>query len=400
MEKSTQKNQEVISVEAEEIIVSQLPVRTVEDTIRADVAVFDKYEQRAEELRTKYAHVKINGREDKEGYVAAKLAVRELRTTRTGNEKDRKEAKSFYIECGRAVDSKAGWIDDVLLSVENPIKKDIKDFDDEAEREKQEKIQAAIQRSKVRVAELTKLGVAFDGADYVSDDISYSQDVIRDSTEDHFLNKILPQYKSIFDAKEAIRVANEEALKEQDRLRKKAADDLKEEQRKLKESQDKLLEDQRKIDKEKQDTLIARGKKRIQQCIDLGLNYDIINGDFTLGKIWIVKKTLEEYPDYSWDSLISDGMPDIENAKKEIQDEKDKEQKRLSDVAVAKAGKDREEKEEKDKIKKQQELEEANDKTKYSAIVDYLKRTPLYDMRSGQYRQKMIAIRTFIDDLK
>lgn len=40
------------------------------------------------------------------------------------------------------------------------------------------------------------------------------------------------------------------------------------------------------------------------------------------------------------------------------------------------------------------------DKDKYAETINYLKATPIYEMRSGQYRQKMRIINDFLADLK
>ena len=69
-------------------------------------------------------------------------------------------------------------------------------------------------------------------------------------------------------------------------------------------------------------------------------------------------------------------IADVEKAK---QDAILAEQKRQADAEEAKR---------QEELRRQQELEAANDKTKWDEVIKYLKACPKFDMRSGQYRKK------------
>lgn len=181
---------EIIEVEAEE-----LPQRTVENAIKPELVVFDKYEARINELKEKYSAIKINGIEDKAGYESARIAAGELRTTRTGSEEDRKSAKAFYLECGRAIDKKATWIENEILKLETPIKNQMIEIDKAKEKIKADKENEDIERLKVRHNLLVSSGATFDGIDYIVSGTSFSQAEIKAHPEEYFQNEVVSKLK-------------------------------------------------------------------------------------------------------------------------------------------------------------------------------------------------------------
>jgi len=93
------------------------------------------------ELREKYKHVP--NAETEVGYSLIKAALSELVPLRTGVDKKRKELKADSLEWGRKVDAEAKRITEALEAIERPLR-EAKDWvDAEAERRKQEQIQAA-----------------------------------------------------------------------------------------------------------------------------------------------------------------------------------------------------------------------------------------------------------------
>lgn len=85
--------------------------------------------------RAKYKALSADSRE---GYEAVRLAIAELRTTRTGIEKRRVELKFAALEHGRKVDAVAKQLTAMIVEIETPLLAKKAAIDDEKERLKRE----------------------------------------------------------------------------------------------------------------------------------------------------------------------------------------------------------------------------------------------------------------------
>lgn len=96
------------------------------------------------ELQKKYTDLKAS---DKEGYKTVTKALSEVRTLRTSVEKKRKEYKADSLEYGRKIDAEAERVTNLLLNIENPLKTEKENYDNEQARIKAE--QERLERERI-----------------------------------------------------------------------------------------------------------------------------------------------------------------------------------------------------------------------------------------------------------
>ncbi len=386
----------------EVILISPEQVKLITETIETKLATRNITEEVLSKYEKEFMVLKVNGIEDKDGLekvyssrqMAKKTRILVKEICEAGRAPLQAEAKK-WIEKQNEITGRIEVIEDYLQAQEDIVEK-------EKERIREEKRLAEIARSKERVAELNKLGVVFNGAEYVLDELVFSDVVIKESTDEHFNDKILPQYKAIADAKAAIAKAAKEAQDLIDKQREESEREFERQKAEIKRQQEELgkkLEDQRKKDLA---AAATRNKNRADQLEGLGLVYNFQKEAFTVGggRFEMPHAVLSDLPDDEWDNYIRIATPAIEKAKKDLQDERDAEEKKRNDEAIKRAEEYRLEQERLDELKRQEAIETGKDKDKYAEVIAYLKKCPLYEMRSGQYRQKMVHIKDFLADLK
>jgi hypothetical protein len=399
-------------VKEQEVPVTKLVATVIEESVTRNLATRNITNEVIERYAREYMQLKINGIEDRDGYKAVYDARQVAKKTRIVIKEICEEGRApLQSEVKEWIKKEKELVAKVTV-IEEYLQKQEDDYNAAKEQIRIEKEKAETERLRVRDGVLAFFGARCNGIDYILDDLNYSLATIKGASDVDFNEKIVPIFKGVFEAKEKIAKANREAKELIEKQEREARQEFERQQEELRKSQQKLREQQEEIDrkeKERQDDLQKKRDLEIKNLINsrsleleaMGFTYSRSLDKWCLGDGYMLHpEVLYAKDDDEWKGFIEEYTPRADEYKaflaKENNDRIEKEKK----DAVEKAEKERKEKEENDRIKKQQELEEANDKTKYSAIVDYLKRTPLYDMRSGQYRQKMIAIRSFIDDLK
>lgn len=323
-------------VEVMEVSAQGTLTEVIEAYADKEIASFDPYEARILELKEKYSGLGIKGVEDVEGYAKVREAVAELRTLRTSTDADRKQAKAPFIQAGKSIEEKAQWIISEIEKIEDPLHAEKDRIDKLRDKIKQDRIAFEAKRATERTAELTKLGVQFIDGQFVFEDIAYEQTTIHGSDEEIYA-EIRERFREKWQVKENERLAEigrQKAIADQIAAERAELD---KQQQAVREAENRLKEAQRQAEREfqaKQDAERAEleAKERIKR---------------------------EE-----------------EAAKtKKLEQE-------LAAIKKAEADKLVEE------LRKQEELAQATDKTKWNEIVEYLKKCPSYEMRSGQYRKK------------
>lgn len=401
MSKSNKPNvEEAILVDEPKENGSAAPIQTVDQAVKPELARFDKYEARYNELKAQYGAIKINGLEDRDGYSEAKTAVRELRTIRTGSEDDRKAAKSFYLECGRAIDKKAAWIEETILSLENPIKKQIEAIDTEKDRLKAEKIAMESKRLIGRTSRLKELGADFDGNNFFSDDLSYEISVVRESSDQLFEDNILPKFRKIFETKEAIRLQEQDKKDVEAAELKRQQEELERQKKELADQQDKLRIAKEKADKESADIAEAERKKKIeaekklilervhqlQEIVWTGLSYSYSRDTHTI----LVKQ--EQLIQMTEDDFVK--FRDTHNsrvAKDRLEFQKVQEEIATKNAELKRQGEEQ---------KRKEELERASDKEKFTIYIDHVTAVPYPELKSRYWRDKLNIVKEKMEELK
>ncbi len=99
--------------------------------------------EKIEEYRSKFGALTIKGIDDKEGYENVTKALSVLRSTRVAIEKTRKDLKADSLEYGRRVDAIAKELTSSIEALEVPLSSAKQSIDQEKERLKREKAEAA-----------------------------------------------------------------------------------------------------------------------------------------------------------------------------------------------------------------------------------------------------------------
>jgi hypothetical protein len=209
----TQKTEAVIILPKEQ--PEESFQETIEKALNHELAVMDKFDSRLQELKDKYSSLKIKDNKDKPGYEEMKKAVSDLRSIRTGTDKDRKEMKAPLIAAGKSIEKKADWIITEIEKIENPLIEQIKEYDAAKEKEKLAENAMKEARLEKRVTVLKLLGADFTGTGMMLEDgetrVFYDTKMLGGVEDDIFEVKILPRYQEVFEAKEKVRIAAKEA---------------------------------------------------------------------------------------------------------------------------------------------------------------------------------------------
>src|SRR5690348_4198152 len=276
-----ENNSGIIELEAEEMLLEGSLENVIENTlIKANVT--DKV---LAALKEKYSGIKLRDVEDKETYLEAKEARKEVRKVGIITEKICKAGREDAVKIQKMWLSKEKEILGKIAEVQDPLDAEIKKFDDEIERKEQEEQKRKEEKWINRQAVLTKYGATYQDGSFVLKHISYEAELIKSSEEDTWNDTILPKYRKVYEEIESERVAEEnkrkleqerlqkerEAFEEQQRLFKKQQDEF----NKQREEQEKRirLEQEQKESAERQ-RLQLRANKRYKQLQLLGMQYN------------------------------------------------------------------------------------------------------------------------------
>lgn len=365
----------------------------VEKTIQQEVAKFDPFEARIAELKEKYQGLTIIDAEDKENYELVRVAISELRSIRTGTEKDKKEIKAPFLAACSTIEEKAKWIIAEVKKIEDPLQKRKDEIDEEREKEKAEKKRKQDAALFNRQLQLTKMGAQFDGANFILEGIEVNMALVREVDDETYEAEILPQFKEIFDRNEGVRIAEEEKKKEEERI-------FKEQQEEMRKRQEEMDRKEKEI-KEKEDAAAKKKKnERISYLYNLGMRMNTQEGAYEFADLMIGEDAVSNLDDKKWDLTMTTLSADIqkikekkrieaeENLEKEkqkaIQDALDKHKKEQEEAQAAKARQD-----ELDRLRKEEELAVASDDVKWKSFLSLL---PVgvgnLEFKSRKYRTK------------
>jgi chemotaxis protein histidine kinase CheA len=423
--KEEKSKDEILVVEAEEMLPETPLEKVIEDKlVKANITdlVIDQ-------LKEKYGNMKLESVDDKSGYLDIKEARKIVRKVGIITEDLCKRGRESAVREQRLWLSKQNEILDKIAKVQDPLDEEIKKFEDELERKENEAKQKREEAFIAKQSQLLKYGAEYKNGSYELGHISYELELLKNCEEDTWNDTILPKYRKVFEEKEAERVAEENKRKEEADKLKAEQEKFAEQQRLFREQQEEFAKQQKALQEQKDaaDKIERDRKLQEQREIDSAnekkwrdrlskLNNIGWNGQFAFAK-WD-----DETPVLTYEELI--GLSDDVfsecsknyNAKalevaKEAEEKKQAEIEKQKQEAIAKALADQKEAEEKrqrdiqeqirqDAIKKQAELDAANDRTKYQDTVAHILKTPIHTMASPFYKNKMGIIADFIDGLK
>lgn len=404
------------------VLITPQQTKLITETIETKLAVKNITDTAIQKYRDEALVLKINGPDDKAGYELVYKKRQEGKKTRilaaeickAGREPLQAEVE-LWIKKQTEITISIKEVEAYLLGLEQTHEAAKQKIEDD-------KQAAVAERLKMRDAALVSLGARCNGVDYYLDEINFPLSLVKNSEDLYFNSEIVSSFQKLFAAKEEIRIAHEKAQAEfqaqQERERiereKTAATEraaLELEQTKVREERERLAQESARIEKEKnaeehkrrvaaQKEADDKLKGRLNQLVSLGLKYDFNEGCYVNFGVYVPNLDITTKDNEEWEKMLSGISEHIVTWKKQ---EAEKEAARLEkekQEAIDNAEHKRKAKEVADELKRKQDLELAGDKAKYAEVVAYLKATPIYEVRSGQYRSKMLTIRNFIDDLK
>ncbi len=356
----------------------------VDATTRA-IAALDPYVARMNELRVIYGGIKINGVDDKENIELAKKAVSELTKIRTGSERDKKTIKRPLLDACDIVEGKWSFIETGVKSIEDPIRKQLKEVADEEDRLKREKKQKQEERFILRQQELSSMGVLYADGRFSLNDVSYEMTVVKD-TDDSVYENILNQFKDAFEI-------NKKAAEEKEKQAQAVRDKLEQDRKDLEVQQKALQEKQDAIDKQERDRKQAIYDAREKRVIDAG---------FLVTRAGIIgcEKT---YPAHTMttedDELFDRFIFELKTVKHQYEIFVGEQKEKANQELIRKENERKQQELEKQKAEEQEKLAAASDKEKWDHFKKQIKELKIAEFTSKAYAGKATAARTKLNEI-
>jgi hypothetical protein len=386
-------------------------VKTIDEIIELEIAKFDPFEQRMIELKEKYKGLAIVDINDKEGYENVRVAIGELRSIRTGTEKDKKVIKKPLWDACTTIEEKSKWIISEVSKIEDPLQARKDAIDAEKEKVKQEKKQAQERVFIKRSMQLSNMGVLFDGVNFILEDASYEGVLVREADDEVYNEFILPKFQVIFDKNEAIRLEELRVKQEQEEKDKAEREEFARKQAALKKEQEELEKQKAEAAKKDNEQRKAIINSRCSQLEALGMKFNFGVGAYVFQDVNIDAATeINLWTSEEWDAAIAKITPVIEERKIAIA--KKEEEKKQAEIEEAKQTAIKEEQErqakkkKEDEIKAQQEqqrkdeeLAKSGDKANWEAYILKLNAVTQPAFRSGQYRKIAMIAKEKIEEI-
>lgn len=424
-------NTEVALLEQDKSTVAILQEDDLKNLKEAMVKV--SYFKRKYSLK-KITVIDIENKDQKE---KLRLALADMRTTRTALEKDKKDKTLPYRNTVTYINSNYDKAIDAISGIEAPAKQHKKDIDDAIEAKEKEVELLMQQKVNDRIKKLIDANASFDGNYYSIGsekfniptislgivDIQTMTDVIFDNIIEQVINKnelinaatkkaneekIIAEEKRISDELEEKRI-----LKEQQDKLKKEQDDLVAEMEEFRKQKAELQAEKNRVAKEKETEEQSKQIKeqartqniiaaRKNQLLDLGLVYNNYLQVYYYNNIDLVTedKVSSLLPADEWNEVIRITSIEIEKIFKEAQ-EKASADKIIADKAIAdKAIADKAAKDLADAEVAKVELEKKGDKAVWEDFISRLKAISYPEMKSNEYTGKVFSVKAFIESLK
>lgn len=412
-----------------EILTPEVEVLDLDEQISTALVKHNITDAVIAELKNRYSGMKLKDANDKQGYLDIKDARKEVRKWGVLTEKITKKGREDAIAIQKKWLSKEKEILGKIAEVQDPLDAEIKIYDDEQERQEQERIRKKEEIFINKQSALAKMGAVYSNGSFILGEVSYESNLIKESDESMWNDVILPKYTKVYEALEAEKVEQDRLRKEQEEKMRLEREQFEKQQKEFREQQEQFKKQQEELqrqkenaereareaqlriemaEKEKQNQLI---RSRCNQLQALGMTYSGQYDAYVYQDVNIDNKTeicLLQEPE--WVSLIAKVTPVIEQRKKEAEEKRIsdiEEQKRIAAENAAKAERERIEQEKTDaEIKRQQELQrqqeemaKANDKTKWQYLLDQINAIDLPDMKSGIYKGKIKLLEEKIEEI-
>lgn len=374
-------------------VIEELPLEKVIDSTLVKNNVTH---QVISALKKKYGGMALKSIDDKQGYLEICEAKKEVRKIGIITEKLCKAGREDAIKVQKLWLSKEKEILAKIDEVQLPLEAEIKKYDDEQQRLADEEIKRQEERFFVRQSELLKMGAAYANGCFILNDVSFESNLIKESDEDIYSETILPKYQVQYQRNETERIAAEEKKKSEEAELKRQQDELIEKQREFneqqaafKKQQDEAAEVLRQQQLVKEREANDEREKLItnRSAILSGLGMKFNGNDYLFEDVNVNKVEIVSLDEQAWIGLVQKITPIIEDKKKQA------EEKVLLDIelqkqeAIKKALAIQELEKQQFEQQKQEELAQADDKTKWASVIEQISRILIPEMKTKKYKQ-------------
>jgi fused signal recognition particle receptor len=340
-----------------------------------------------DELRTdaeKAMTITIDGIADKEGWKQADEARKNLKVKRVTITKVAKFLREESTRYSKKVISREEELIGLIDEAENHLEKQQKDIQakkDAIKKAEEERIAAAYA---LRIAELTKLGVTFNGISFTIGEVTFDANDIKKASEELYQQAILTPCKEAYEKVEAERIAEnarleqerqalEAAKAESDRVRMEAEAQLAEQRAEMERQQAEFRIQQEEFEAKRREAEKVEEEKRNQERLAAQAEAEKVRQ-----AEWEKQKAIE-----------------IEEQSR-IAAEKAATQERERIEAEQRAA---ELKKQQEEARKAEELAMASDKTKWESFISAISAVKVPEMRSGQYRKRAMIAKEKLEEI-
>jgi hypothetical protein len=345
--------------------MSDIKVPTFDELVKTELVKFDEVIPKIEELKKEFLPLKISSIDDEEGYQEVAKALKFVIGRRTAIEDKRKELKADSLAYGRAVDSRAKEITLMLNPIEQHLREQKENVDDQIraiEREKEEENQKILEAKHNLLVSLDMqlLGNQYINIEYGDDFTlpSINLETLPNEEWDEYIDGVRKVYEKVKQAK----------LIEQEKIAQEKAK-FEEQQAKLKEEQDAIYQEKLQM--------------RLEVLVSLGCQTSNVT-DFVFYKQMSVITTNE---------IKTMTIQDWSNALNSIKDRIAKYEQNLVDEAleVERAKKQKEDEEAKLKLQMIANMKEKEKISYYAKQLLLVEKPEMTTQKWGNELKKLVA---------
>lgn len=262
-------------------------------------------------LETEYGGLKINGPDDKEGYLTVQAARKDCKGVRvliskickTGRAKANAEAAK-WIKKEKDLSGRVSVIEDRLDADETA-------YEQERDRRKALEAQKLEQQGIERTTHMVRFGVVLEGGSWVLGNVSYESILVKSADPEI--------YQTIYNDFEAQFNLNEAEKLEAKRKAEQAELELKQAQENVKRQEKELQEKQEKMEKQLKD---LRLQTRSATLESLGMRKQVPRSGFppayVYSRITVLVSDIEDKEDQEWEAIIDAAKEELDKIKQEI----------------------------------------------------------------------------------
>jgi hypothetical protein len=351
-------------------------------------------------LKEKYGGMKLLSLNDKESYLELKVAAKECAKVRTLTVKICKEGRESAVKEQKLWIAKEKEVVGQVAVVEDALDAEIKKFDDEVNRldaeEKTRQEGVYINRQ----ASLIKMGAAYVNGSFILGDAEFEANLIKGSSQNVWDEAVLPKFQAEYQKIESVKIEEQRLKDEVSKELKRQQDELAKSLAELKKQQDEMQRQKNEAEKIEIERRRSLQDKRLQILMP---HNPYSHGSIATNALWSLSE----------DQFIETVVLVKEHNEKAIAEkQKLADEKRSSDIEEAKLEAIAKERERAEAIRQQQRLEEfekeqkeqaefdaSKDKVKWASFIQSVSKIESFDMRSSQYRKKMLTAKSLIEQI-